>query len=60
MTTLLSRAERQAAPLLELPQDHALAAVVFLGHPVQQPTKLSRRPVGEFASVDTFEGTALV
>jgi nitroreductase len=60
MTTLLSRAEGQAAPLLRLPDDHALAAVVFLGHPVHRPTKLSRRPVGEFASVDTFEGTALV
>jgi nitroreductase len=60
MTTFLSHAERQAAPLLELPDDHALAAVVFLGYPVRRPTKLSRRPVAEFASVDTFEGTALV
>jgi nitroreductase len=60
MTTFLSHAERQAAPLLRLPEHHALAAVVFLGHPVHQPTKLSRRAVADFASIDTFQGTALV
>jgi nitroreductase len=60
MTTFLSRAEVAAAPLLDLPPHHALAAVVFLGHPVHQPTKLSRRDVAEFASIDSFEGPPLV
>jgi len=56
MTTFLSRVEPAAAPLLELPPDHALAATIFLGHPVHQPTKLKRNPVESFARWDTFAG----
>ena len=56
MTTFLSRAELAAAPLLALPVDHALVATIFLGHPVHQPTKLSRRPVSSFTTVDRFDG----
>jgi nitroreductase len=56
MTTFLSRAEPAAAPLLGLPADHALVATIFLGHPVHQPTKLSRRPVNSFATMDRFDG----
>ena len=37
-------AEPDAAPLLGLPDDHALAATIFLGHPTQQPTRLTRQP----------------
>ena len=33
-----------------------LAAVLFLGYPVHQPTKLRRSPVPSFATVDTFDG----
>lgn len=56
MTTFLSRAEPAAAPLLGLPADHALVATIFLGHPVHQPTKLTRRPVNSFATIDRFDG----
>lgn len=56
LTTFLSRAEPQAATTLRLPAGHALAATIFLGYPVYQPTRLTRRPVSEFASVDTFDG----
>jgi nitroreductase len=56
MTTFLSRAEPAAAPLLGLPVDHALVATIFLGHPVHQPTKLNRRPVNSFATIDRFDG----
>jgi nitroreductase len=59
LTTFLSRAERAAAPLLHLPAGHALAATLFLGHPVRQPTKLSRAEVSTFATRDTFDGTPL-
>ena len=58
MTTFLSRAEPAAAPLLELPPHHALAAVVFLGHPVHQPTKLSRRDGGGVRVNRRFRGSA--
>ena len=57
MTTFLSRVEPDAKDELGLPDDHALAATIFLGHPVHQPTKLQRRPVGEFATVDRFDGS---
>ena len=58
MTTFLSRAEPAAAPALGLPEGHALAAVIFLGVPVHQPTKLSRKPVDSFTTVDRFDGPA--
>ena len=57
LTTFLSRAEHQAAPLLGLPSDHALAATLFLGYPTSQPTKLRRKPVDSFTTVDRFDGT---
>ena len=59
MTTFLSRQEPAAAPLLGLPNGHALAATIFLGHVGHFPTKLRRRPVDAFATVDRFDGPAL-
>jgi nitroreductase len=59
LTTLLARAEPAVAPLIGLPPTHALVAALALGHPVHQPTKLSRRPVASFTTVDRFDGPAL-
>ena len=59
LTTFLSRREPDAAPLLGLPAGHALAATVFLGHPVHQPTKLKRNSVVAFATLDRFDGQPL-
>jgi len=56
MTTFLSRNEVAAAPALGLPLDHALVATLFLGVTTHQNTKLTRRPVSSFASVDRFDG----
>jgi nitroreductase len=56
MTTFLARAERDARPLLGLPESWAIAAMVCLGHPVRRPTRLRRAPVSEFATVDRFDG----
>jgi nitroreductase len=58
MTTFLSRAEERAAPLLGLPEGHAIVAMVVLGIPVRQPTKLRRNAVEEFTTVDRFGGEA--
>jgi nitroreductase len=58
MTTFLARAEPAAAPLLGLPDGYALASTIFLGHPVHQPTKLTRHPVEAFATIDRFDGEA--
>ncbi len=58
MTTFLARAEPAAAPLLRLPDTWALASMVFLGHPVRRATKLTRRPVSDFAVIDRFDGVS--
>ncbi len=58
MTTFLSRAEPGAAPVLGLPPTYALAATIFIGHPVRQPTKLKRAPVETFTTIDRFDGEA--
>lgn len=56
MTTFLARAEEAARPLLGLPHSWAVASMVCLGHPVRRPSKLTRKPVAEFATVDRFDG----
>lgn len=59
MTTFLARAEPAARPLLHLPDTWAVASMVCLGHPVRRPTKLTRKPVAEFATIDRFDGPPL-
>lgn len=56
MTTFLSRVEPQAAADLNLPPHHALAATLFLGVPEHQATRLRRGEVGDFTTVDRFDG----
>ncbi len=56
MTTFLSRVEPAAAPALGLPHGHALVSTIFLGVPEHQPTKLTRRPVEDFTTIDRFDG----
>jgi nitroreductase len=56
MTTFLSRAEPAAIPALGLPENHALAATIFLGVPEAQPSHLRREPVETFTTLDRFDG----
>jgi nitroreductase len=58
MTTFLSRVEPAAASEVGLPEHHALAATIFLGVPEHRATKLRRREVAEFATLDRFDGPA--
>ncbi len=58
LTTFLSRTEPAISDRLGLPEHHALVATLFLGHPVHQPTRLRRRPVADFATIDRFDGDA--
>ncbi len=60
LTTFLSRAEPVVAADLGLPDDHALAATIFLGHPVHIASRLKRHPVSTFATVDRFDGAPLL
>jgi nitroreductase len=58
MTTVICRQEPAVSELLGIPGTHAVAALVALGRPVKAVTRLSRRPVEDFARVDRFEGPA--
>jgi hypothetical protein len=48
--------ETQIRDLLGIPDTHAVAALVPLGKPVRQLSKLRRRPVEDFTSRDRFDG----
>ena len=59
ITTMCVRAEVEVQSLLGVPDGHALAAVIALGHPVHQVSRLRRADVESFATVDDFTGPAL-
>ena len=57
ITTLPAARESDMQALLNIPADHAVAAVVPLGKPVKQLTRLKRRSVNEIVSRERFDGT---
>jgi nitroreductase len=56
LTTMAVPEETQIRNLLALPDTHAIAALVPLGKPIKQLTKLRRRPVEEFTTRERFDG----
>ena len=56
LTTMAVSEEPRVKELLGIPDQFAIAAVVPLGKPVRQVTKLRRRPVTEFATRESFDG----
>lgn len=56
LTTFLAGAEPAACELLGIPAGHAIAAVLPIGRPSKQLTRLTRRPVREFATRERFDG----
>jgi len=56
MTTMAVRNEGKLKEILNLPEDYAIASIVALGHPESRHTKLKRRSVEEFTTVDRFSG----
>ncbi|MDA0661676.1 MAG: nitroreductase family protein [Proteobacteria bacterium] len=56
LTTLAIAAEPAIKELLGIPADFAVCALVPLGKPVKQLTRLRRRPVEELAVVESFDG----
>lgn len=56
LTTMVVAEENKAKDLLHIPDPYAIAAVVPLGKPVRQLTKLRRRPVLEFVTSERFDG----
>jgi len=60
ITTLAVAQEPKIQSLLGIPSHVAVAAVMPLGRPVKQLTKLKRKPVEEFAMLDRWGGRALL
>ncbi|HIE67676.1 MAG: nitroreductase family protein [Acidimicrobiales bacterium] len=59
VTTAVVPAEAEVQHLLDLPETHAVAALIPLGVPVRQLTRLKRQPVEDFTTVDSFDGPPL-
>lgn len=58
ITTLAITQEQALRDLLGIPEDFGVCAVVPLGKPIKQLTKLRRLPVEEIASQERFDGAA--
>ena len=56
LTTMAVAEEPRLKELLGIPDDYAIAAVLPIGKPVKQFTKLTRKPVAEFATRERFDG----
>ena len=58
-TTFLAAAEPQIQSLLGIPEHMAVAALIPMGRPVKQLTRLKRKPVEEFAMHERWGGRPL-
>lgn len=56
MTTMVLREEAAARALFGAPEGVVLAGVVALGYPLARATRLRRKPVDAFATVDRLDG----
>ncbi|MER6971374.1 nitroreductase family protein [Nocardioides sp. NPDC000445] len=59
ITTMVVAEEPAVLELLGAPEGYAVAAVVPLGKPVKQLTRLRRQPVEKFVTLETYAGTPL-
>jgi len=59
LTTFAAGREPDLQQLLDVPEQFAFAAMIPLGKPVKQLTKLKRNPVEAFTTLERFEGPAL-
>jgi len=58
LTTYLAEKEPEVQKVLGLPSSYAVAAMLPIGVPVKQLTKLRRKQVEEFVTIDSFDGPA--
>ena len=58
-TTFAAGREPELQALLGVPEQMAFAAMIPLGKPVKQLTKLKRKPVDEFAVLERYDGEPL-
>ncbi|WP_170981404.1 nitroreductase family protein [Nocardioides dongxiaopingii] len=59
ITTMAVVEEDAVKELLGVPESYALAAVVPLGKPVKELTRLKRQPVAEFVTLERYDGEPL-
>jgi nitroreductase len=59
VTTFAAAREPELQALLGVPSHLAFAAMLLLGEPVKQLTRLSRKPVDEFAFLERYDGKPL-
>jgi nitroreductase len=59
LTTMAVAEEPAVKALLGIPDDHAVAAIVPLGKPHRQVSRLTRKPVAEFVTRERFDGESL-
>jgi nitroreductase len=59
LTTWAVAEEPELQRLLGIPPHVAVAAVIPFGRPVKQLTKLKRKPVAQFATLERYDGPAL-
>ena len=56
ITTAIVPEEESVREILDLPEGHAIAAMIPIGKPVKQLSQLTRRNVEDFTTVDSYEG----
>jgi nitroreductase len=59
LTTMAVAEEPAVKALLSIPDDHAVAAIVPLGKPHRQISRLTRKPVAQFVTRERFDGESL-
>ena len=59
LTTAAVAEEPRVKELLGIPDDFAVAALLPIGKPVKQVSKLTRKPVAEFVTKERFDGESL-
>ena len=59
LTTFIGGREPELKALLRVPDEYAFAAMIPMGRPVRQLTRLRRKPVADFAVLERFDGAPL-
>ena len=59
LTTAAVAQEPRVKELLGIPNGYAVAALLPIGKPVKQVSKLTRKPVAEFVTKERFDGESL-
>ena len=59
LTTFVVGQEPKVRKIFSIPEHYAVCAMLPMGKPTKQLTKLRRRPIDEFVTIDTFNGEKL-